>query len=306
MRSAHRLAFALAIVLGLQVGPVSAGPISSVYAFGDSNVDTGNLFGVLGQPGGRNSNGRLITEYVAQRFGVPLTNYAWSGATSGITNVAGTFIPSVLNTGLLSQVVGFSNALGGGAADPNALYIVWAGSNDLFGINHSDSAAVASRVNGVVSNLTQALTSLDALGADQILVATRTPRPSLTSADNLAGITLNAAIRGLISGLDESLGAEIEVFDAYALIEQMVLNPSAYGFTEASALCSLDPLCATDLTVASHYINWDAAHKTTRVHELLAEAMLRQVPEPTTLALLAISLLALGWISRRRPFPTSI
>jgi len=212
MTLAHRLAFVLAIVLGFQVGPVSAGPISSVYAFGDSNVDTGNLFGALGQPGGRNSNGKLITEYLAERFGVPLTNYAWSGATSGATNVVGAFIPSLLNTGLLSQIVGFSNALGGVPADPNGLYIVWAGSNDLFGINHSDAAVVANRVNGVVSNLTQALTSLDALGAEHILVATRSPRPSLTSADNLAGITLNSAIRGLIPDLDESLDA----FDCHA------------------------------------------------------------------------------------------
>lgn len=300
MKMLRRISIALVVLFGCHFGAVSAAPMSAFYVFGDSNVDTGNLFGALGQPGGRSSNGKLVTEYITEQFGVPLLNYAWGGATSGSTNVVGAIIPALLNTGLLKQIEGFSTALGGSPADSNGIYIVWAGSNDLVGINHSDPAAVAARVSGVVSNLTLALNQLDALGAERILVATRTPRPSLTSADNLAGVTMNAAIRSLVPTLDAALGAEIEVFDAYTLIEDMVLNPLEYGFTESSALCSASPACASSLAVASGYINWDAAHKTTRVHELLSDAMRLQVPEPASLLLVLCAMVLVGGIAQRR------
>jgi phospholipase/lecithinase/hemolysin len=292
---------ALVVALWLHTGLVQAASPSRVVAFGDSNVDTGNLFGALGQPGGRNSNGSLVTEYVSQALSVPLQNFAWSGATSGATNVVGASIPALLNTGLLSQLGTFSSGLGGGAADAHGLYIVWAGSNDLFGIDVTDPAVVTARVDGVVANLTSAVTTLDGLGARHILVATRTPRPELASANNLAGVQMNDAIRSLIPTVDASLVARVELFDAYALIENMVLNPATYGFTENLALCSSSAACANDLNVARGWINWDGAHKTTRVHELLGDAMLAQaVPEPASMSLMALGMLALLGVARRQ------
>lgn len=293
-----RSSFLLLVLLAVCIVPggATAAP-SRLYAFGDSNVDTGNVFAAFGAPGGRSSNGLLVTEYVAQHFGIGLDNYAWGGATSGLTNVVG---GGVAQTGLLNQIVVFENSLSGGGANAAGLYIVWAGSNDLVGIDVTDAAVVAARVAGVVANLTTAVTALDGLGARDVLVATRTPRPDLASANNLAGQTMNAAIRSLVPTLDASLAAQVRLFDAYALIEHMVLNPGHYGFTEATALCQSVPACAADLGVAEGYINWDAAHKTTRVHELMAGAMIAQVPEPESVVLMSLGLFFVAAVMRRR------
>jgi phospholipase/lecithinase/hemolysin len=124
----------------------------------------------------------------------------------------------------------------------------------------------------------------------------------LASTDNLNGVALNSAIKSLIQTLDPLLAADVRVFDAYASIVAMMTNPSTYGFTQTTALCINNPLndgCPTDLAVAKGYIQWDAAHKTTRVHELMAQEIVAQVPEPRTFVLLAAGLLALAWLRRR-------
>jgi len=239
-----RVAMGLLLSCGLFVGLAQAAAPSQLVAFGDSNVDTGNLFGSFGVPGGRSSNGKLVTEYVAETFGVSLQNFAWGGATSGTTNVVG---GSVINTGLLSQLTAFQSGLGGNPADATALYIVWAGSNDLVGANFTNPADVQNRIDGVVSNLTNALTQLDTWGAEHVLVATRTPRPDLLGDNDKAGQKLNDAMRSLVPTLDGSLGARIELFDAYAQVADMVNNPGKYGFTQNLALCNSFTACRTSL-----------------------------------------------------------
>lgn len=92
--------------------------------------------------------------------------------------------------------------------------------------------------------------------------------------------------------------ANLQIYDAYARVEDMVRNPASYGFTQTSALGinnnNVADNCANDLGVAAGYINWDSAHKTTRVHELMAAQLISQVPEPSVSVLLAAGLLALA------------
>jgi phospholipase/lecithinase/hemolysin len=287
--------------------PVLATPISQVIAFGDSNVDNGNLRALFGPGvnpppnfGGRNNNGPVVVEYIASRLGVALQDYAYSGATTGAPGLNA----AIPNT--LTQVQTYFTTLGAAQADPNALYVYWAGSNDIF-LATTPPAALDGKVAGAMSNIDTALRQLAARGAQNIVVATRTPRVSLTSVDNLNGIALNTALRGLVQTVDQQLAANIQIYDAYSSVEDMVLNPVTYGFLQTSALCftnnGVGDNCANNLGVATGYVNWDAAHKTTRVHQLMAAQILNQVPEPHSAALLAAALcaLVLTRASRRTP-----
>ena len=275
--------------------------------FGDSNVDNGNLaaaaakLGITVNPppnyGGRNNNGPVVVEYLANDLGIPLQDYAFSGATTGSGVTSGL----IVNT--LSQI---TNYLGtnGGKADPNALYVYWAGSNDLLGVG-SDASLLSTRISGAITDVTAAVDDLGAAGAGTILVANRTPRTDLMSQDNFNGVALNTALAAALPGIDEGVSASVPLFDDYSLISDMITDPGKYGFlhTAPTDICINDPVCSTNLSVASTYVFWDSAHKTTRVHEIMADAIAQElgqpVPEPAPLAVLLSGGVALV-IARRR------
>ena len=295
-----------AIVIGTSLA--SASPYDRVVVFGDSNVDNGNLaaaaakLGITVNPppnfGGRNNNGPVVVEYLATSLGIPLQDFAFSGATTGSGVTSGL----IVNT--LSQVTNYL-AANGGKADPNALYVYWAGSNDLLGVG-SDATLLGTRIAGAIANLTAAVDDLGAAGAGTILVANRTPRPDPASQDNLNGVALNTALAAALPGIDEGVAASVPLFDDYSLISDMITNPAKYGFlhTAPTDICFNDPVCSTSLSVASTYVFWDAPHKTTRVHELMASAIVQElaqsVPEPASLALLASGGLLVLVAARRR------
>jgi phospholipase/lecithinase/hemolysin len=74
----------------------------------------------------------------------------------------------------------------------------------------------------------------------------------------------------------------VRLYDAYGAIADMMKSPANYGFKEVNVLCWTVPACANDsleggLPVANTYVNWDGAHKTTRVHQLMAEQITQMV-----------------------------
>lgn len=303
------LAPVLALLLALTLSaPARALTFSKLVVFGDSNVDNGNLFALSGgafngPPNfqGRNSNGILVVEYAAATLGLTLEDYAVSGARSGLLNAIQIGNPAIDNSGALSQINNWqANVLGGGPADPNALYVYWAGSNDLIG---ATPATLQSRIDLVRSNITSAMNQLDALGARWILVATRTPRQFLDTQNDQFGQALNADIRSFVPQLDAGLAATIQVFDSYEIVADMMRNPALYGFTQPNALCIDDPVCRADTAFARGFVAWDAAHKTTRVHELMAERLVLQaaaIPEPAVLWLMLPGALCVVAVARRR------
>ncbi len=319
-------------VAALLAMPVSAGTISSLVVLGDSNVDIGRLAAELASDptdgqvvppstvSGRSSDGPLVVEYIAAHLRVPQLNFAWGGATSGELNIVGQIVPAwvdTLTTGTLAQLAEFEASLAGGQADADALYLLWAGSNDLFFPDPSDAAAIDAAVEGAIANLEQAVETLSALGAKDIVLANRTPRPFLSDADSpaeepdaarkndAAGRQFNAALADLVGELDSALPADVALFDDYGIIRKIIDGSLAgtNGFTPYSPLP--DQYCDGNTLDCSTLINWDGAHKTSAVHAVLADRFIAQfglvpVPLPASLPLYLVALAGVAAVARRR------
>lgn len=175
--------------------PASAGIIgfNSLNIFGDSLSDIGNDRNITGGAvppstryfDGRFSNGQIWVEFLADTLGHNLVastdasgfnlaagdsvSFAYGGAGTGIssTTPGGFDVP-----GLLGQVSQYKTALvaQGQDADPKALNIVYAGSNDyLLGII-DPTLGLSADFNLVIKNISDSIIELHALGGRHFLV----------------------------------------------------------------------------------------------------------------------------------------
>ena len=306
-------------------------PVDELIVLGDSNVDIGRAAsplvrdGLPGLPplntvGGRSSDGTIIPEFIAERVGVSQLNFAWGGARSDRVNIIG---GEATFTGLERQVDEFVDLLAGSPANPGALYLLWAGSNNLFGdivsggfelLDKASETDVMAAVSGVVDDLADAVTRLTDLGARNIVVANRATRPVLSDSttpwtlpdldpaldgvqnpelNDAAGNALNDAIDALIPGLDAGLSSDVFLFDADAYIRDIIAASGTNGFLRYSddpaAYCvaQADGDC-------SDLINYDGAHKTSAVHSILADDFIAEFD--LTAAPAPIPLPAAGWL----------
>ncbi len=293
---------------------------TGLYSFGDSLSDSGNsassvlsIYKLLGGCDpyhpcppyyeGRYSNGPVAVEYLAASIApASFYNFAVAGATSGIGNYGdgGTAIAAgAFGLPGMTQEVGYYLSLSGGMADPNALYFVWGGANDF----------ITSYVDPILAaqNIAAYVTALAAAGAEHFLVP-NLPDMGLTpyiisvglQAEAHAYSTLfNAELANQLAGLGGLFpGTDIVQFDVFSLFNDVMLNPADYGLTNTVDAClpSLDVAPCSD---PESYVSWDGFHPTTRVQAILGTAFAKAVPEPATIALIGVGLLALMMTSRR-------
>jgi phospholipase/lecithinase/hemolysin len=106
----------------------------------------------------------------------------------------------------------------------------------------------------------------------------------------------------------ESAGLTVYDLDTYALIDQAVAHPDAFGFSNATDPCWTggftgpalgDKLCSTP----DSFLFWDDVHPTAAGQLLVADAALRAmglpVPEPSTWAMLLVGFGGLGFAGCR-------
>lgn len=214
----HMLAGALAAALVF--GQVAhAGTFKNVVVFGDSLSDDGNVSLALGasQPMRYTTNpGQTAIEHVAGVFGVGLSpslsggsDYAWGGA-GIIDNTPGA--PATIPT-ISAQI---NDYLAAGGTDPDALYSVWGGANDIF--YHATAAAAAAQADALVTANTAGLpAAVAAQVAAQIRsqVASTAGVSALESADQAQAHVANAAAAevGLIGQLQSAGARHILVFN---------------------------------------------------------------------------------------------
>lgn len=277
----------------------TAASFSQLYVFGDSLSDTGNSFQATGIPPsppyfeGRFSNGPVWVEYLADDLGLSqnqLTNYAFGGANTGSAN---TLIPGVQGLpGLEQQIDSFkaSNT----SADPNALYVVWAGAPDYLSGSTLNPAVP-------VNNLSTAVSSLANSGAENIVVVNlpdlgqipaTSSNPLISTTLNTVSAVHNAGLSASLDALSQQTDTNIIQVDVNSLFNRAIAHPAEFGFTNVTDACLAgNNVCSNP----NDYLFWDTIHPTTKGHQLVGELALsaiesQAVPEPST----ALGLLAVG------------
>jgi outer membrane lipase/esterase len=302
-----------------------AGPFSSVFFFGDSLSDTGNVSIATGgaapdpnQPyaPGRFSNGPVWVETFAAGLGlagqanpalarVPgYNNFAFGGARTGFS---GQFEPA----GVLTQVAGLwgqGMPINPNRADPNALYVVVAGGNDMRdarSIPNGDATTRKAAAEAAFKNLVTAIEYLAASGARNVLISTL---PDLGATPEAAFLKLQAEstdATNQFNGLLRSLplgyaGLSIKLLDMADIAADVRNNPDDFGVNNTDLPCGAfagnqGASCATSLFS-------DALHPSAYAHSIIGHAALAiyGVPVPGTLALMALALLLLLVVQRSR------
>ncbi len=261
-------------------------PYSEIYVFGDSLSDTGRLFEAIGVPPtpyfeGRSSNGPLWVEHLANALDLsynPKTNFAWAGATTGTANVWSEKAPDVELSGLQQQVDSY---IAETVVDPNALYVVWAGSNDFMG----DMSNPQETITTAVTNLVTAVGKLRQHGVQHLLVINlpdmgKTPR-GLASGNS-------AAMTGLTMAFNQALAKNLQPFnviqaDMQTGLEMVIdpethLDPNTFSLTNFTDAC-FDREAETICDTPSHYFYWDDIHPTTAGHQVIALIVYSAVAE---------------------------
>ncbi|BAY79092.1 GDSL family lipase (plasmid) [Nostoc linckia NIES-25] len=302
--------FLLSLMFPLKV---SAQNYDDIYVFGDSLSDTGNVFnatnGVIPPSptyfNGRFSNGPVWVEYLASKLGLtfnPKNNFAFGGATTGLENLGLSFLP-----GLKQQINEFTTL--NKSADRDALYIIWAGTNDYLEYFFNETPNPTESV----ANLSAAITSLAAVGAEDILVVNLpdlgkfpVTGGNIQTASILSSFTNahNSNLAATINSLNQQLSPEANIipFDVNSLFNRIIAEPDEFGFTNVTDSCvgelSVVPIEVPVKPVVCEpdkFLFWDEIHSTTATNQLIGEFAFfalksTSVPESSTLlGVLAVS-----------------
>ncbi len=255
-------------------------------------------------------------------------NFSFGGARTGRDGSAGN------GTGLLGQLVAWDNpasiVVGGPltrAADPNALYVVVAGANDLR--DFRSGVAGAPDPTTVAGNVVGALNLLANAGARHFLISSLpdlglTPEAAslgLVAQSTAATLEFNSALSSLAGSFEavfnpaNGVDLDIRMLDFFGLVNQIAADATnndglIYGITNITTPCIVPAgpgayfvPGATGPECGSASFS-DDLHPSAASHALLGDLAVQvataPVPEPAEYAMLIAGLLVVGTIVRRR------
>jgi len=250
----------------------------ALYVFGDSYCDVGNIFVATGgaEPAapyynGRFSNGPIWLDHVAGFLGLPLkpsilggTDYAFGGAwATAPQSFPGGTIPSV------TEQVGLYLSQHGGKADPNALYILEGGGNDILDTTSGSPEALGFQI---AAALAESEFLLREAGAKHFIIPDLFDVGLLPAAAGNVSFATKASAAANKS-LDELLafeqlleGIHIVRMNVFSLLTSIETDPTHFGFTDVTDPCLTTTVCADP----DHTFFWDTHHPTEFGHAFFA------------------------------------
>ena len=281
---------------------------ASLYVFGDSLSDSGNVAITLGQLGltapepvtsnlfipsqpygqGTFSNGPVWVEHYAGKLrtwegAVPSLldggDFAWGGARTSYTPATGIPLSATMQAGQFQAR--------GAKVWPDDLFIIAVGGNDVRDTATAVATALGQAnpqaVPGIIGSAAQGYAAaihamvdeLQLRGAGHILVW-NVPDLGLTPYARTAGpqvAGLLSSISGAFNGaLAAALAGEegVEIFDLFGTLQDMVANQGDYGLVNVTDASGIE----NDGIEPATSLFWDGIHPTATAHALLAEAVL--------------------------------
>jgi phospholipase/lecithinase/hemolysin len=281
-----------AVALPASIAAAQGPAYTDLVVFGDSLSDVGNtansffisLVAPQARPpyfDGRFSNGPVWAEQLGDTLGLDGStrsgegghNYAWGGALSGDgTN----FLGAIDNLG--NQV---DDYLGGDTPDGTELFLLWGGGNDFIEIGGSLGSLFSGggSPQGVANNLAGHIERLALEGGEHFLVLNMPDLgaiPRYAGTNDQAALTatsqqFNALLSAEVDALNAQYNVDVDLLDIEALFQQMLADPSRYGFTNTT-----DPAYNEDTGAvapnAATYAFWDEIHPTALAHQWIATA----------------------------------
>ncbi len=321
MSKSRTVRTALAAALALAVLPAAAHdqPFSGTVFFGDSLTDAGyfrpllppNVQAVTGQF--TTNPGLVWSQWLAEHYGTQARpngngqagdNHAAGGSRNGVdvTGALG-FTPS-----LATQAAGYL-AANGGRADPDALYTVWGGANDLFAVV-ADPGNAQAIIGGAVGAQVGIIGGLQAAGARYVLVP-NIPDLGLTPSFRAQGPAAAAQGTALATGYNQALfstlasnGLAVIPVDTFAFLREVAADPAQFGIANVTGTACMPQITAQSLTcnptslvspdAPQTYLFADGVHPASGAHAALADLAIAAIEGPRQMAVLPHSAAATG------------
>lgn len=321
MSKSRTVRTALAAALALAVLPAAAHdqPFSDTVFFGDSLTDAGyfrpllpaNVQAVTGQF--TTNPGLVWSQWLADHYGTQArpngngqdgANHAAGGARNGVDVVGALgFTPS-----LATQAARYL-AANGGQADPDALYTVWGGANDLFAVS-ADPGNAQAIIGGAVAAQVGIIGSLQQAGARYVLVP-NIPDLGLTPSSRAQGPAAAAQATALATAYNQALfttlagnGLSVIPVDTFAFLREVAANPAQFGITNTTGTACMPQITAQSLTcnptslvspdAAQTYLFADGVHPASGAHVALADLAIAAIEGPRQIAVLPHSAAGTG------------
>lgn len=286
---------------------------SNLIIFGDSLSDTGNITGAipLELPApyfeNRISNGLLAVDFFAASLGQDASPASDGGDNFAI--VGGNILGDDLGD-LSSQIDRYLDRQSD-IADPQALYLIFMGGNDLRDLRGEIIAENAdARINQIMAALLAQMQRLIDKGATQFLVANvadigRIPQtlalqasdPGISARTSGYVQSFNQLLEQTVDQLGSLNDLDIRIADVFDALNTILDSPGEFGFSVVNVGCfdpndSINPFdfefdsgCDNPLFPLfqpdfSGYVFFDSIHPTTATHELVANAIIEGFQTP--------------------------